>query len=515
MRGAGVRTRDVVGLALVALWQRKVRAVLATLGVAVGAFLLVTSLSIGQGVQRVLLEQLRRQDQLRRIVVWQGAGGRKEDIPEAELEVPGEMSEARRERLREAVIRRWQAPARKPPPGLSAARIEELSRLEHVEAVTPGLNWIGRGLLGGQAQPALIRTASPDDPGVVRRLVAGRFLEKGEREGVVVSEYLAYRWGASDERDVGKMLGRRVRLEVTQPTPGAASLMTLLNVHQPNLTPEEAKVLARTMTRLPEVLGRLDLPADERKVLGKLLAKSRPGDGRILSGGQPIIGVFRDVTRAELSPWDGPPRPVDVLIPAAVARELYFAAPGRTALPQVVVRVDHERNLRGVHERIKAMGLECFSLVDLVDQIRLNVLLIAIACTFVALVALAVAGLGIANTMLMSVLERTHEIGVMKAVGARDADVQLLFLMEGVLTGAAGSLLGLLASWLVSFPGDRVAYWIVARQTPMRLEGTVFVFPPWLVLGVPLLVCLFTTAAAVYPARRAARVDPIAALRQR
>src|ERR1700733_15355394 len=108
-----VRTRDVVGLALVALRQRKVRTVLAILGVAVGSFVLVTSLSIGEGVQGVLLEQLRKQDQLRRIIVWQGNGGCREDVPAADLDVKGEMSEARRQRLREAIIRRWQAPPKK------------------------------------------------------------------------------------------------------------------------------------------------------------------------------------------------------------------------------------------------------------------------------------------------------------------------------------------------------------------------------------------------------------------
>jgi putative ABC transport system permease protein len=294
-----------------------------------------------------------------------------------------------------------------------------------------------------------------------------------------------------------------------------AGLLSLLNVSRPAVTPEEQRVLRKVMARLPEALATMDLPEADQKVLLKLLGDSRPGRQRVIVEEQPIVGVFRDVTRQEMSPWDAPPRPVDVLVSAAASKEMYFAVPGRTALPQVTVRVDHEDNLRPVHQRIKALGLEVFSLADLVEQVRLNVLLIAIACTFVALVALAVAALGITNTMLMSVLERTHEIGVMKALGARDGEVSLLFLVEGALTGVAGSLVGLAASWLVSFPGDRLAEWLVERQTQMRLEGTVFAFPVWLLLGVPLLVCLVTTAAAVYPARRAARVDPIAALRQR
>jgi putative ABC transport system permease protein len=510
-----MHVRDVAGLAMVALRQRKVRTLLTTLGVAVGSFVLITSLSIGQGVQGVLFEQLRKQDQLRRIVVWPGNGGRREDIPPSELRITGEMSEARRLRLREAIIRRWQAPPRKAAPGLSAARIEELAQIEHVESVTPALMWIGKAVLGGSTQPALIRTASPEDRGVIRRLVAGRYLEKGERAGILVSEILVYRWGIQDEARVKEILGRRVRLEVKQPTPGVAGLLALLNLNRPNLTAEERRVLLEAMPKLPAALEHVDLPQKDRKILTKLLSESRPGAGQTITREQPIVGVFRDVMREELSPWDSPPRPTDVLVSGEVAESMYFAVPGRKGLPQVTLRVDHEDNLREVHETVKGMGLECFSLVEIADQVRLNVLLISIACTFVALVALAVAALGIMNTMLMSVLERTHEIGVMKAVGARDGEVQALFLMEGALIGAAGALVGLLASWLVSFPGDRVAYWLVAKQTAMRLEGSVFAFPLWLVAGVPVLVCLLTTAAAVTPSRRAAKIDPIAALRQR
>jgi putative ABC transport system permease protein len=223
------------------------------------------------------------------------------------------------------------------------------------------------------------------------------------------------------------------------------------------------------------------------------------------------------VDRTEIGPFDEPPRPVDVLIPPGVSRSLYFGRAGMAeqGLPQVSVRVDHERHLRRVEEEIKAMGLETFSLADLLDQVQLNVLLVSIACSFVAAIALVVAAIGITNTMLMSVLERQHEIGVMKAVGARSAQVLALFLVEGGLIGAAGAVIGLLGAWLVSFPGDRIAQHLVATRTPMQLDQSVFVFPAWLVVGVPLAVCALTTLAGLYPARRAASIDPIEALRQR
>jgi putative ABC transport system permease protein len=175
--------------------------------------------------------------------------------------------------------------------------------------------------------------------------------------------------------------------------------------------------------------------------------------------------------------------------------------------------VDHEDHVKAVHEEIKAMGLEAFSLAEVVEQVRVNVLLISFAMTFMALVALAVAGLGITNTLLMSVLERTQEIGVMKAVGARDRHIQGFFLAEGALIGLAGGVVGLFLGWLASFPGDGVARSLAEQQTHTHLEQALFVFPPWLVLGVPLFVAAVTMLAAVYPARRAARVNPITALR--
>ncbi len=135
------------------------------------------------------------------------------------------------------------------------------------------------------------------------------------------------------------------------------------------------------------------------------------------------------------------------------------------------------------------------------------------AMTLLALTALLVAALGITNTLVMSVLERTHEIGVMKAVGARDGHVLGLFLVEGALIGLLGGCLGLLFGWLASFPGEAFALSVVKRQGELHPDQALFAFPLWLVLGVPLFAMLVTTLAALYPARRAARVNPIEALR--
>jgi putative ABC transport system permease protein len=399
---------------------------------------------------------------------------------------------------------------------LSTEQIAALTRLEHVETVTPAFTWQGSVQLKDKTIAGFVRTAAEDDAGLARRIVAGRTFEPGE-SAMLVSEYAAYRWGLVDEEEVPSVLGRRALLKLAVVQPGVGNLLLLLNVSRPELSDEEKRLLGKLLVQLPEALTKLDLSVAERQALAKLLKQARPEAGRAVERRLPIVGVFRDVGRAELGPWDGPPRPVDVIVSPRVAKEMFFAVPGRAqaGLPQVSVRVDREENLRGVEAQIKELGLETFSLADLLDQIRVNVLLISVACTLLAAVALVVAGLGITNTMLMSVLERVHEIGVMKATGARDAQVLTLFLMEGAVLGAVGAVAGLAASWLVSFPGDRLAKHLVATQTPMKLDESVFLFSGWLVVGVPALVCLLATAAAVYPARRAARIDPIEALRQR
>src|SRR5262245_31159957 len=158
-------------MATSALWQRPARTALTTSGVLLGTFVLASTLAIAEGVQSMIVNQLRKQDQLRRVTVWKSGGVREQDVPSAELEVPGEMSDARRARLREAIVRRWRRPAARPPSGLDDKDVARLANLPHVESVTPGLSWSGAAIWEKKRFSGTVVTAATDDRGVPARIV--------------------------------------------------------------------------------------------------------------------------------------------------------------------------------------------------------------------------------------------------------------------------------------------------------------------------------------------------------
>ncbi len=130
----------------------------------------------------------------------------------------------------------------------------------------------------------------------------------------------------------------------------------------------------------------------------------------------------------------------------------------------------------------------------------------------VGTVALVVAGLGILNTQLMTVMERKPEIGLYKAMGASDGDVRLLFLTEACVVGLCGGLGGLLLAGVVA---ALIQWGAGIYLSSLGVEGPLvfFRFPLWLLFGAVAYSMLASVVSGLYPAGRAARLDPIQALR--
>ena len=225
----------------------------------------------------------------------------------------------------------------------------------------------------------------------------------------------------------------------------------------------EAQLLEKVTRQLPESLAKMELSQEERGLLQKLMREQRPDTPEekqaIVVREFKLVGVLRtpdhkDDNLEEM--FESFNTGSEIHLPTRTAEDFFFQLPRRAerGFSQVRVVVDSQENLQGVVGDLKEIGLQTFSMGIFVQQVRHNVMLIGFALDFVALVALVVAALGIANTMFTSVLERTREIGILKAVGARDRQVLLIFLAEGALIGLLGGALGVLIGWLLSFPGD-------------------------------------------------------------
>jgi putative ABC transport system permease protein len=123
----------------------------------------------------------------------------------------------------------------------------------------------------------------------------------------------------------------------------------------------------------------------------------------------------------------------------------------------------------------------------------------------IAAISLLVGGIGIMNIMLVSVIERTREIGLRKAVGARDSDIMLQFLVESLIIGLAGGIIGVLIGWGISQLMQGVAAFGNSTLNPVISAGSIL-----LAVGFSVAVGL---VFGLYPANRAAKLEPVEALR--
>lgn len=177
-----------------------------------------------------------------------------------------------------------------------------------------------------------------------------------------------------------------------------------------------------------------------------------------------------------------------------------------------VVRARRIEDVPAVSQAIEGRNLQARSLQSILDLAARIFAVLQTMLASVGVLALFVASLGVVNTMIMAIYERTREIGVMKATGAAPGDIRRLFMAEAALMGFIGGVLGVLFGALLGKGVDRLAHWYLASQKISNV-GPLSVVPPWLALGALVFAILVGLLAGLYPAARAARLDPVAALR--
>jgi putative ABC transport system permease protein len=157
-------------------------------------------------------------------------------------------------------------------------------------------------------------------------------------------------------------------------------------------------------------------------------------------------------------------------------------------------------------------GFQVQSLEIIVEAANRIVTVITLMFTLIGSIALLVATIGIANTMVMAIYERTREIGILKAMGASRGEIRQMFMMEAGFIGLIGGVIGLLFGWLAGLALNQgIAVYLRYRELPMR--GHFFVVTLTLALGVIVFATFIGLVAGMLPAQRAAKLDPLQALR--
>lgn len=229
-----------------------------------------------------------------------------------------------------------------------------------------------------------------------------------------------------------------------------------------------------------------------------------------------IVGV------ADLDPESmrGPTR-AKVFLPLHLAESLHVMQPtdlreiarggDQPVYSSISVRVKNPSRVQEVEDAIKKMGFTTFSILDASRGLRQFFAVLYAFLGIFGSLALMVASIGIVDTLVMAILERRREIGIMKAVGASDGDVKKLFFAEAGAMGILGGIVGVVLGWAIG-QVINVGTNVYLKRQSLPPEHF-WAVPWWLVGGAIAFAFVVSLVSGLYPAGRAARLDPVQALR--
>lgn len=463
---------DLFRLALRNLRQSRLRATLTTTGVIIGVAVIISMISFGLGLQRDALSRFQNLDGLSEIHVFGSSLfslAAKQQQGRTETRTPQAANSASGGEF---------VPDYIPERQLDDHALEEIARIPGVIYVKPHINFSAYARANNRTLMETFRGAPVPDPSSrLKSYVVGRMISSPDADEIVVTQSFGRRFGYGKPADA---IGQTLEI---MDAPGAEENAKSLK--------SDELVVARTY-----------------RIVGVLAEE--PGGNRFRGLTAPSnIYLPLDDARS----WKDEHADPLSRVALRLARKNGVVSGGQSvSFTTAVVRVSDPVQLTAVRTQLSQLGFGSFSFVDEFKQIRTIFLIINSALALLGGISLLVASLGIANTMLMSTFERTREIGIMKAIGAEEREIKQIFFVEASVIGLVGGILGALLAWGFDKAANSLAYRFILQ--PKGVDYLEFFhLPPVLWIGALVLALLVSVLAALYPASRAARVDPVAALR--
>lgn len=461
---------DLAELALRNLRESLLRNSLTTIGISVGVASLVAMLSLGTGLQQLFSRRLAKSGLFDTVLV------------SSRRELRGMGREEERKGPTPGESRILDEPARL-----------EIERLHNVTEAYPDIRFVTE--LRYEDKPhltmisALPQSAKSND---AFDGMQGRFFSSDTEPGVILQKSFAE-----------ELMGKTPPLGGTEPS--------VAELAQPLLGKElTMRYAQRQAGQAPQASG----------------ATSASGDESASGAAYSVVSREQKLTIVGVSDLDpesmrGPMR-AKVFLPLKLAqslhvmqptdlREISQAASGQPVYSSISVRVKNPAQVQGVEDEIKKMGFTTFSILDASNSLRQVFRVLYAFLGIFGSLALTVASIGIVNTLVMAILERRREIGIMKAIGASDADVKKLFFAEAGAMGILGGIVGVVLGWAIGqIINFGINIYLKSQSVPPEHFWAV---PLWLVVFSIIFAFVVSLVSGLYPASRAAKLDPVQALR--
>lgn len=536
--------RDTISMSIHNLWSRKGRTLLNLIGIVISCVLLSLTLAGTRGAREGVFDIMNASDQTKRFMIFESYD-RSAKVPAEVLKVPADVSDDRRNRLSDQLEQAWRSKNAKRI-YLNEENMDQLRSIDHVSSIVwqnpvrCTFVWSGTDANGkaDDGQPAKPTPGSligidPTSPRSANRLVMGEMVSEEDELGIMVDELTAFNLGFKTDDDLERLIGLEVEIRCPLGKAASNSASRLLAGIGGILNPETVQ----SLRRLTEQLDRTDLSDAEKKSIRNAMKlfedddsepktqTPKPATNKNVdsSGNKNIVrnaivrGILKQPEDDDLFgflQFARRERRANLYVNHGITEEIYSQRVGFKGYSTVAGSVSDVANLQDAITSIESLGFRTHSAVGMVEKLDREVGKIRLAAGALALVILLVAAIGICNTMIIAVLERTTEFGIMKSVGAEDRHVLGLVLQEGLITGILGAAIAVFVSLGVAHLISQIARTWIEEQLRGSFDQPVFRFHPLDGIIVFIIAGLMCVLASLLPAWRAAKLNPIAAMKR-
>ena len=465
-----MRILDLLRMSSSSLWKRKFRTVLTVLGVVIGTASIVVMISLGLGLNRATMEQIEQSGGLTTIQVSEGRGGTI-SYSNGGMAIMSSGSSSSDDQVNR----------------LDDAAVEMLKGLEYVESVVPILRVSAIGKYG---------------PYECYLNIYGMPAEGLEQLNVKVGEGQL----PMDSSELQFFYGNQVAADFYNPKtydyPYYSTGEYAVDFMEDTvfiIFDQQAYYSSQYQSQNPGQDSGTSVQPPKKYII-PTAGVEKPNDEnswssygyRVLCNLDALKTTLKRVFRNKAIP--GQPTTSS----GKPYKDLYYN--------EVDVYVDDIDHVKEVQELIKSMGYEAYSNVEWVESTQQQYANIQAMLGGIGAVSLLVAAIGIANTMMMSIYERTKEIGVMKVLGCDMRNIQAMFLIEAAYIGFIGGVVGLGLSFGISAIINKA---VAASGNMTNLSY----IPVWLAGASVIFAVIIGMVAGFFPSRRAMKLSPLAAIR--